>query len=106
MLLPSIRRTVFFAAVVVALAGCRRGQEAVVQARIAERVDAFRAKQRAQCREALLSEAESTVDSLLLQEAELALRDSLARGRPAKPFQPGRLAPIDTVKEVKPLFDQ
>lgn len=99
-------RTLLLYAALLFLPACRRGQEALVQARIAERVDAFRAKYEAQCREDLLREAEVTVDSLLLQEAERALLDSLARGRPAKPFQPGRLAPLDTVKTVKPLFDQ
>ena len=105
-MLFSFRFLVFLALVAGFNSGCGDGQAAIIQARIDERVGAFRVKQQSQCRADLMKQAEATVDSLLLEEAGHALRDSLARGRPAKPFQPGRLSPIDTVQEVKPLFDQ
>ncbi len=86
------------------LACCKGDTDAVVQEKVAERVTAFKEKKRAECREALLSTAERTVDSLLLTEAQDALNDSLARLRPGRPFQPAPIPPIDSLM-VKPIFD-
>lgn len=82
---------------------CHRDKEAIVQAKVTERVSDFIAKKRAECREALLQKAEETVDSLLLAEAQSALNDSLARMRPGRPFQPPAIPPIDSL-QIKPIF--
>ncbi|MFN0214237.1 MAG: hypothetical protein ACKVT2_08275 [Saprospiraceae bacterium] len=86
-------------------ASCEGDKEAVIQAKVAERVEAFRAKKVAECRDALLQSAERIVDSLLLSEAQNALNDSLARLRPGRPFQPAVIPPIDSL-QVKPIFNR
>jgi len=83
---------------------CNQDKEAIVQAKVAERVNAFKSKKSLECRETLLEKAERTVDSLLLTEAQNALNDSLARMRPGRPFQPPAVLPIDSLK-VSPIFD-
>jgi len=83
---------------------CNQDTEAIVQEKVAERVDAFKTKKSAECMEALLQTAEHTVDSLLLTDAQNALNDSLARLRPGRPFQPAAIPPIDSLT-VKPIFD-
>lgn len=83
---------------------CTQDTEAIVQEKVAERVDAFKAKKSAECLESLLQTAEHTVDSLLLTDAQNALNDSLARLRPGRPFQPAPILPIDSLT-VKPLFN-
>lgn len=83
---------------------CNQDKEAIVQAKVAERVNAFKAKKSMECRESLFEKAEKTVDSLLLAEAQNALNDSLARMRPGRPFQPPAVLPIDSLK-VSPIFD-
>jgi len=85
--------------------GCGRDKEEIVQAKVAERVTAFRLKQLADCRAALRRDAEHRVDSLLLAEAKGSLEDSLARLRPFKPAQPPAVLPIDSLS-VKPIFDR
>jgi hypothetical protein len=85
-------------------AGCVRDKEKVVQAKVAERVLAFRTKHLSDCRTALLRDAEEWVDSLLLLEATGTLSDSLTRLKPTKPAQPPPLVPIDSLS-VRPLFD-
>ena len=85
--------------------GCGPDKEAVVQEKVAERVTAFRVKKTVECRQALLSEAEQIVDSLLLEEAKIELMDSLTRSRPGRPHRPAPLHPIDSLA-VKPLFGQ
>src|SRR5262245_27583373 len=96
---------VFMALISAGLIACGKRRARVIEAAVAERVNAFRQKQTAQCRDNLLVEAEKLVDSILLAEAQMALRDSLARTRPGRPPQPVRVLPLDTAK-VKPLFDQ
>jgi hypothetical protein len=86
-----------------ALSSCNRDKEAIVQEKVAERVEVFVRKKREDCREALMQQAERTVDSLLLAEAQSALSDSLARSRPGRPFQPAPVPPIDSLK-VQPIF--
>ena len=83
---------------------CGSDQEALVQEKVAERVQDFKSKKAIECRESLLESAEKTVDSLLLAEAQNALNDSLSRLRPGRPFQPPAVLPIDSLK-VKPIFD-
>ena len=86
------------------LGSCEGDKEAIVQTKVAERVNEFKLKKRSECRETLFQLAERTVDSLLLTDAQNALNDSLARLRPGRPFQPAVIPPIDSLK-VKPLFD-
>ena len=86
-----------------ALSACGPDKEAIVREKVAERVSDFVLKKRTECREALLTEAEKTVDSLLLTEAQNDLNDSLARLRPGRPFQPAPVPPIDSL-QVKPIF--
>jgi len=86
-----------------AFSSCERDKEAVVREKVAERVNAFERKKREDCREALMQQAERTVDSLLLAEAQSALSDSLTRSRPGRPFQPASVPPIDSLK-VQPIF--
>lgn len=88
----------------VLLAGCGRNKEAIVQSKVAERVQVFREKQLADCRTALRYDAEHRVDSLLLAEAKGSLEDSLARLRPFKPVLPPPVPPIDSLS-VRPIFD-
>ncbi len=83
---------------------CSRDKEAIVQEKVAERLTAFIEKEVAECRETLLQTAESTVDSLLLLEAQNALNDSLARLRPGRPFQPAAIPPIDSLS-VQPILN-
>ena len=85
--------------------GCGPDKEAIILEKVAERVEVFRAKKNAECRQALLSDAEQIVDSLLLEEAMMELSDSLARSRPGRPSKPAFLPPIDSLP-VKPLFQQ
>lgn len=85
--------------------GCGRDTEAVVQQSVAERVAAYRIKQEAECRSALLARAEKMADSLLILEAIRDINDSLQRIRPGRPGRPAIIPPIDSAA-VKPLFDQ
>ncbi|MCC7465355.1 MAG: hypothetical protein IT261_03755 [Saprospiraceae bacterium] len=90
-------------AVILGLSSCDRDKEAIVEEKVAERVDLFVRKKREECRDALMQQAEKTVDSLLLAEAQSALNDSLARLRPGRPFQPAPVPPIDSLN-VQPIF--
>lgn len=85
-------------------AGCGPDKEIIIQAKVKERLTAFREKKNAECRAELLAEAEKIVDSLLLVEAKMELGDSLARLRPFKPPKPSPLPPIDTLP-VQPIFE-
>lgn len=76
-----------------------------MQEKVAERVSVYRAKKMMDCRESLLLEAGKIADSLLLAEAQAALRDSLARSRPNRPYKPAPLSPLDS-GQVKPIFDK
>ncbi len=87
----------------VGFSSCDRDVEVIVQEKVAERVDLFVRKKREECRDALMQQAEKTVDSLLLAEAQSALNDSLARLRPGRPFQPAPVPPIDSLN-VQPIF--
>ncbi len=89
---------------IILLASCRRDTEEIVQAKVAERVQAFRVKHLAECQTALLRDAEKRVDSILLAEATGTLADSLARLKPFKPTQPPAVAPIDSLS-VRPIFE-
>ena len=93
-----------FALVILCLAACKQDVEAIVQAKVAERVAEFKAKKSAECLETLHQTAEHTVDSLLLTDAQNALNDSLARLRPGRPLQPAAIPAIDSLS-VKPIFD-
>lgn len=86
------------------LLGCGADTHAIVEAKVAERVDADRTKRIAECEATLLAKAEKIADSLLIQEAINALNDSLARSRPGRPYRPPAIPPIDSAP-VHPLFD-
>ncbi len=90
---------------IVLLASCGRDKEEIVQAKVAERVQAFRIKQITECRTNLLRDAEKRVDSMLLAEAKGTLADSLSRLKPFKPSQPPPVLPIDSLS-VRPIFEQ
>lgn len=82
---------------------CQSDKEAIVQAKVAERVSIFEKNKRNECRETLLEKAERIVDSLLLTDAQLSLLDSLSRNRPNRPYQPAPIPPIDSL-QVQPIF--
>lgn len=82
---------------------CGTDKEQIVAAKIAERVSDFRKKESLKCRVALLRDAESIVDSLLLEEAKAALGDSLAALRPFKPAKPALVPAIDSLS-IAPIF--
>jgi len=84
---------------------CGADKEKIVTEKIAERVSAFRTKKSAECREALLYEAEHIVDSLLLEEAKAGLTDSLSALRPFKPLKPAPVPAIDSLP-IAPLFNK
>lgn len=96
--------SVFLIIVGINLLSCGQDTEALVQTKVAERVNAYRAKRIADCESALLAKAEKMADSLLILDAVNALNDSLARSRPGRPFHPPAIPPIDSAP-VKPLFD-
>lgn len=82
---------------------CGPDEKTVVQQKVNARVVEFVKKKKEECRISLLEQAEKIVDSLLLAEAQLQLRDSLNRTRPFKPVEPLPVPPIDSA-EVKPIF--
>jgi hypothetical protein len=82
---------------------CGPDKEQIVAEKIAERVSDFRKKESMKCRAALLRDAESIVDSLLLEEARAALGDSLAALRPFKPPKPALIPAIDSLS-IAPIF--
>jgi len=82
---------------------CGPDEQTVVQQKVDGRVAEFVKKKKEECRISLLEQAEKIVDSLLLNEAQLQLRDSLNRTRPFKPVEPIPVLPIDSA-EVKPIF--
>ncbi len=88
---------------IIILPGCGPDEKAMVQQKVDGRVAEFVKKKKEECRISLLNEAEKIVDSLLLTEAQLQLRDSLNQTRPFKPVQPPLVPPIDSL-EIKPIF--
>lgn len=96
-------RKLLIAIVLLGLISCGPDKQMVINEKVSERVNSFRAKKLKECQASLLQEAEKIADSLLLEEAERELNDSLIRMRPFKPVQPPPLLPIDTLK-VSPLF--
>jgi hypothetical protein len=86
------------------IAACGKDKTQTIREKVTERVQDFRLKKTAECRQALLVEAEKTVDSLLLLEATQALEDSLRRLRPLPPPKPSPIPPIDSAS-VRPLFN-
>ena len=87
------------------LLGCGEDKKVVIAEKVNERVEDFKKKKKAECRQSLLSKAEKIVDSLLLAEAQQSLQDSLGRLRPFRPLQPPAVLPIDS-SAVAPLFRQ
>jgi hypothetical protein len=86
----------------IAITGCGPDNDVIIKEKVTERVTSFREKKNAECRVALLAEAEKIVDSLLLAEAKMELGDSLLR--PSKPAQPAPVLPIDSLP-VLPIFE-
>lgn len=95
--------TVFGAVLLLCPVACGPDKEQIVAEKIAERVSDFRKKESMKCRAALLRDAESIVDSLLLEEARAALGDSLAALRPFKPPKPALIPAIDSLS-IAPIF--
>lgn len=84
-------------------AACGPDEQTVIHQKVDSRVAEFVKKKKEECRISLLEQAEKIVDSLLLAEAQLQLRDSLNRARPFKPVEPIPVPPIDSA-EIKPIF--
>ena len=82
---------------------CGPSDDEIVQAKVAERVQVFKAKQYAVCEQSLRADAEKIVDSLLLFEATQALNDSLSSARPGRPVKPPVVPPIDSLS-IQPIF--
>ena len=95
--------TILSAVLLLCPVACGPDKEQIVAAKIAERVSDFRKKESLKCRVALLRDAESIVDSLLLEEAKAALGDSLAALRPFKPAKPALIPAIDSLS-IAPIF--
>jgi hypothetical protein len=95
--------TVFSAVLLLCSVACGPGKEQIIAEKIAERVSDFRKKESLKCRTALLRDAESIVDSLLLEEARAGLGDSLAALRPFKPPKPALIPAIDSLS-IAPIF--
>lgn len=87
------------------IAACGQNKEQIIQQKVAERVAEFKQKKIAECRQALLTDAEHIADSLLMQDALNQVLDSMARLRPFRPTRPATIPPIDTTR-VKPIFDK
>lgn len=85
------------------ITACGPDKQTVIQQKVDGRVAEFVKKKKEECRISLLDQAEKIVDSLLLAEAQLQLRDSLNRARPFKPVEPVPVPPIDSA-EIKPIF--
>lgn len=83
--------------------GCKKDKSRTINARVEERVSAVRVKKIEECRNALYSEANKVVDSLMLAEAQAGLNDSLLNRRPGKPNKPAPIEPVDTLS-VGPIF--
>jgi hypothetical protein len=105
----SFLRTLFYSSIAALgiwclfLTGCDIDQTEIVDQKVSTIVHDFRKKRNTECRDALLLDAEHIVDSMLLAEAQTALRDSLSRGKPGKPTQPPAVLPIDSLL-VQPIF--
>jgi hypothetical protein len=87
------------------LLSCANDKRETIMQKASERTLTYRLKKTAECRNTLLREASSIVDSLLLTEARLQMNDSLARARPFKPAKPVSILPIDS-QIVQPFFKQ
>jgi hypothetical protein len=86
----------------VAFADCGTDKQKIIGEKVAERVESFRAKRMAECKESLLRDASRIADSLILEQAKAELTDSI-HVPPIKPPRPAPLLPIDTL-EVAPIF--
>lgn len=98
-------RLPIFILILLLFGSCNADQSALIQEKVNTRLAEFVKKEKETCRAGLLAQAEKTVDSLLLAEAQLQLRDSLNRMRPGAPVIPPAVPPIDTL-EVKPIFQK
>jgi hypothetical protein len=87
-----------------AMTGCGPNRQQIIQQKIDQMVNDYQKKKKAECRASLLLQAEKTVDSMLLAEAQMILRDSLNRARAGKPDEPVPIQPIDSLA-VKPIFE-
>ena len=97
--------TALVAGIVLAGSGCQSDKTEIIAEKVKARVDEFVKTKREECRVSLMEEAEKVVDSLLLQEAQYGLRDSLNRTKPSAPFPPSEVPPIDSL-EIKPIFEK
>ena len=85
------------------LFACGPGKEEIIRSEVEKSLTEFEARELRDCREALRREAEQIVDSLLLTEAQAAIRDSLNTKLPFRPETPPPIPPVDSSK-VEPLF--
>ena len=85
------------------LTNCSDNKDKIIAEKVSERVTDFRNKKNEACRTALYANAEKIVDSLLLEDAQQALQDSLSRLRPFRPLQPPPVPAIDSLR-VQPIF--
>ena len=83
--------------------GCGPDKETTIRAAVAERRATYISTALEQCRETMLQTAEKKVDSILLAEAQAAIRDSSMLSKPGKPLAPPPVLPIDSAL-VAPIF--
>ena len=84
---------------------CTGDRERLLEGHINERVSDFKRKHAAQKKVQLLKLAGGIADSLLLNEAILAVKDSLANRKPWRPLEPPRVEPLDS-GPVQPIFNR
>lgn len=97
------KKKIWIGLMLLVLGACKRDFSPLIQQKVAENVESLRQKKAKACRQELLEIAEKTVDSLLLEEAELASIDSFNRLKPQKPAHPRPIPPIDSAR-VEPIF--
>ena len=83
---------------------CGADKSALIRQEVETRTAAFVNRELAICRAQLLEDAGRMADSVLLSNAQAALRDSLSN-RPNRPLPPAPLEPLDSLP-VEPLYRQ
>lgn len=93
----------FAAMLTIGIAACGPTKEEIIQAEVKRAVSEYEMNELKLCRENLLERAGHMVDSMLLAEAQAAIRDSLFLSKPGRPALPPEIPPVDSTP-VAPLF--